>query len=74
MACCGNTLSVIAGRSTVQVSGALAGYMRPTTDRWVMAGPLFQPIRGVVFALAFYPLRSVLFGRKNGWLIIICTP
>ena len=52
------------------VTGALAGYMRPTTDRWVMAGPLFQPIRGIVFALAFYPLRSVLFGKKNGWLIM----
>lgn len=51
-------------------TGPLAGYMRPTTDRWVMAGPLFQPIRGIVFALAFYPLRSVLFGRKNGWLIM----
>ncbi len=51
-------------------SGALAGYMRPTNDRWVMAGPLFQPIRGIVFALAFYPLRSVLFGKKNGWLIL----
>ncbi len=50
-------------------TGALAGYMRPTTDRWVMAGPLFQPLRGVVFALAFYPLRSVLVGKKNGWLI-----
>ena len=55
------------------VTGALAGYMRPTTDRLVMAGPLFQPIRGVVFALAFYPLRSVLFGRKNGWLIMWWT-
>ncbi len=51
-------------------SGALAGYMRPTTDRLVMAGPLFQPIRGIIFALAFYPLRSVLFGKKNGWLIL----
>ncbi len=50
-------------------SGALAGYMCPTSDRWVMAGPLFQPVRGLIFALAFYPLRSVLFGKKNGWLI-----
>ena len=33
-----------------------------------MAGPLFQPIRGLLFAIAFYPLRTVLFGRKNGWL------
>ena len=48
----------------------LSYLMRPTTDRWVMAGPLLQPIRGVIFALAFYPLRSVLFGERRGWLIL----
>lgn len=44
--------------------------MRPFTSPWVMAGPLFQPIRGMVFALVFYPLRSCLFGRKHGWLLM----
>lgn len=44
--------------------------MRPITSPWVMAGPLFQPIRGLIFALVFYPLRSVLFGRKHGWLLM----
>lgn len=34
-----------------------------------MAGPLFQPIRGFIFALIFYPLRSYLFGR-SGWLLM----
>ena len=48
----------------------LSYVMRPTTDRLVMAGPLFQPIRGVIFALAFYPLRSVLFDRPRGWLVL----
>jgi len=48
----------------------LSFFMRPTSDRLVMAGPLFQPIRGVIFALALYPLRSVLFGEKRGWLIL----
>jgi hypothetical protein len=48
----------------------LSYLMRPTTDRWVMAGPLFQPLRGVVFALALYPLRSILFGARRGWLIL----
>ena len=48
----------------------LSYLMRPTSDRMVMAGPLLQPIRGVIFALAFYPLRSVLFGRRYGWLIL----
>jgi len=45
-------------------------YMRQITDRWVMAGPLFQPIRGLIFALAFYPIRTALFARKNSWLVI----
>jgi hypothetical protein len=44
--------------------------MRPTDDPWVMAGPLLQPIRGLLFALAFYPLREVLFARKAGWLVL----
>src|SRR6266581_3009085 len=48
----------------------LSYFMRPTSDRWVMAGPLFQPVRGVIFALAFFPLRSVLFARRRGWLTL----
>jgi hypothetical protein len=48
----------------------MAGIMRPTTDPLVMAGPLFQPLRGFVFALAVYPLREVVFGRPRGWLVL----
>jgi hypothetical protein len=48
----------------------LSHLMRPTSDPMVMAGPLFQPIRGVIFALALYPLRSVLFAEKRGWLTL----
>lgn len=44
--------------------------MRPITDAWVMAGPMLQPIRGLIFALVFYPLRDCLFGRRNGWLLM----
>jgi len=48
----------------------LSYFMRPTTDRLVMAGPQFQPIRGIICALALYPLRSVLFGTRRGWLTL----
>lgn len=48
----------------------IACYMRQLSDPWVMAGPLFQPIRGLIFALAFYPIRGALFGRKHGWLVM----
>jgi len=44
--------------------------MRQITDPWVMAGPLFQPLRGLVFAAVFYPFRGTLFGKKNGWLLM----
>ena len=48
----------------------LAAYMRQTDDPWVMAGPLFQPIRGVLFASVFYLLRERLFGQRLGWLVM----
>lgn len=44
--------------------------MRHTTDPLVMLGPALQVVRGVLFALVFYPFREILFGRKNGWLLI----
>lgn len=46
-----------------------ACWMRQFGDPLLMGGALFQPLRGLVFALAFYPLREILFGRQNGWLI-----
>lgn len=48
----------------------LSYLMRPTSDPLVMAGPLFQPIRGLIFASALYPLRRVLFEERRGWLIL----
>jgi hypothetical protein len=45
-------------------------WMRQTDDPLVMAGPLFAPIRGLIFALAFYPLRETLFTKRNGWLVL----
>jgi hypothetical protein len=44
--------------------------MRPTTDPWVAAGPLFQPVRGFLFGIVFYLLRDALFVRKYGWLVM----
>ena len=51
----------------------VALYMRQTDDPLVMAGPLFQPIRGILFGLVFYLLRDTLFGRRNGWLVMWVT-
>lgn len=49
---------------------SLAAYMLPTDDRWVMAGPLFQPLRGIVFGSVAYLLRERFFGRNDGWLVM----
>jgi hypothetical protein len=47
--------------------------MRQTSEPLVMAGPLFQPIRGALFGVVFFLLRDTLFGRKNGWLVMWIT-
>lgn len=47
---------------------SMAGFMRSYDNVWVMIGPLFQPLRGILFAVAFFPLREVLFNRKYGWM------
>src|SRR5579864_1426846 len=44
--------------------------MRQTGDPMVMAGPLFQPIRGFLFGIVLYPLREALFNKKTGWLVL----
>jgi hypothetical protein len=76
--------TIVAHTITYMIMGVLAAHflnyaalmarpdsgMRPMTSRWVMAGPLFQPLRGLVFALVFYPLRERLFGKKHGWLLM----
>lgn len=47
----------------------LRGYMRQIGDPIIALGPALQPLRGILFALAFFPLREILFRKKNGWLI-----
>jgi hypothetical protein len=48
----------------------LRTFMRQIGDPIIALGPAQQPIRGILFALAFYPLREILFKRKNGWLVM----
>ena len=44
------------------------------TEGWIaglqLAGPLFQFVRGPLFALALYPFYDILFGKKKGWLYL----
>ena len=46
----------------------LNAWIRPLDHPMVMAGPLLQPIRGVLFGLVFYMLQEPFFGQRFGWL------
>jgi hypothetical protein len=45
-------------------------FMRPIDSSAVLWGPLLQPVRGLIFALGIWPLRTFLLERKYGWLIL----
>ena len=49
-------------------SDGLAGFMRPTSDPFTALGPVFQWLRGLIFALALWPIREVLLTPARGWL------
>lgn len=46
--------------------------MRDTSDPRVMAGPLLQPLRGLLFGVVFYLLRSAVFA-PDGWWVLWAT-
>jgi hypothetical protein len=56
--------------STKFADPTVASLMRQTSDPLVAGGTLFQVLRGILFGLAFYALREIVFARKNGWLIL----
>ncbi len=45
-------------------------YFRPMSSPYVMAGTLFQLIRGPIIALGIYPFRQVFLQNKWGWLYL----
>src|SRR6266508_4833197 len=44
--------------------------LRQTDHPLVMAGPLFQLLRGILFGIAFYALRDLIFPKRGGWLTL----
>jgi hypothetical protein len=48
----------------------LSLFMRPLSHPIYMAGPALQVIRGVIFGLALWPIRELVFGRERGWLVM----
>ena len=66
--CAGVLAFTLFDYGTALVEEPLAGLMRSPDDPMVMAGPLFQPVRGLLFGVVFYLLRDQCFGRRYGWL------
>ncbi|MBL7063525.1 MAG: hypothetical protein ISS49_04855 [Anaerolineae bacterium] len=45
-------------------------FMRPIDSSYVLAGPFLQPLRGLLFAIALWPIRNLILQKKHGWLIL----
>jgi hypothetical protein len=48
-------------------------FMRQTSDPLLRLGPLFQPLRGIIFGIAFFILRKSFFSESDGWLLMWIT-
>jgi hypothetical protein len=56
--------------STLYAGSAVNQFLRQTSDPLVMAGPLFQPIRGLLLGAILFLLREPFFHRRRGWLTL----
>jgi hypothetical protein len=45
-------------------------FMRPFDSPYVLVGPFLQPLRGLLFAIALWPIRSLILERRHGWLVL----
>ena len=45
-------------------------YMIPMDEHNIVLGPFLQPVRGIIFAIGLWPLRSFLIEKKRGWLTL----
>jgi hypothetical protein len=64
----GATAFLLFDYATAFQSEHLACYMKPTDSVWVAVGPALQWIRGLVFAAALYPFRTIFLEGRQGWL------
>lgn len=45
-------------------------YMLSMDQHNILLGPFMQPIRGLIFAIGLWPIRSLLLEKKHSWLIL----
>jgi hypothetical protein len=62
--------SQVFGYARVFELEAIRDFMRPLDSPFVLAGPMLQPLRGLVLALGVWPLRGFLLEHRRGWLIL----
>jgi hypothetical protein len=48
----------------------ISDFMKPIDSGFVFAGAFLQPIRGLIFAIALWPLWRFILEKRNGWLIL----
>jgi hypothetical protein len=61
---------VVPGGHTIYSMPEMAIYFRPISSPYVMAGTLFQLVRGPVIAVGIFPFRQVFLQGKWGWLYL----
>lgn len=66
----GLVFSVVFDYQALFSTPPFATYMRPMDSMVVVAGPLFQPVRGAIMGIALWPFRRVLLERERGWLAL----
>ena len=61
---------VVPGGHTIYAIPEMDVYFRPISSPHVMAGTLFQLLRGPIIAIGIYPFRQVFIQDKWGWLYL----
>ena len=66
----GIVMSNIFNYAEVFKQAVIRDYMLPVDEHNVLIGPFMQPIRGLIFAIGLWPIRSFLMEKKRGWLTL----
>ncbi len=66
----GIVMSQVFDYSAIFAREIIRDYMLPIGQRNVFLHLLMQPVRGLIFAVALWPIRDLLLERKQGWFIL----
>ena len=79
----GLTFSVLLHYKEIWNEPIIKDYLKDFSSKWLMIGPLIQPIRGLLISLILWFIIDFFHETKKGWLKlwgvfviigIICTP